>query len=762
MIIYNNYEINTIYHENHQIQKVFLGKKLIFDSNEYTSNTIHYSDTVSSMLYTNAQIGDKIITSGYYAPNDNGCAEYEVVSYSDWYSTLSDDIKYIYKNNNFIQTPVDEYGNHTLKNGLIAKLITQTSDGMYITTPEQWGAKGDGLSNDIWPFIHLFAQTKTGNIIFKDYSTYIMGLTGNSLNNCIDNPYRMWMCGNLLGGQSFYKPIMANVKNITLIGNNSLITIPEGLWGTSGMGIWNFCGDIDNLNISGFKFDGKSYSIYSNQKNSNHTLFYAPGTFFANVLGNLSESHPRYNKETQSFTKGSINNFKIDHNEFKNSGTMYKTSGDYGGDFILIIDPYSLDGLYIEDNKFLYWGRWVLSIDLFGNGERLYNIKFNRNFCRGDNSSEAPIINGWNWHGLGLIDFESKKCFTNIEMIDNDIEGQAGFAINGNSRISENILIKNNHWVHTGGGYPYMFNCYSGFLENITFENNYLYGNENTLGLATKNAYILNNTSSALFRIDNMYGDIIFDNNIGKNSFSQLLYVNNTSNHIQIPFSNQESCNLLFKNNIGGINALNMIYLPNIQNIRINLENNCSDLLQINAFGCKTFIFNPIKMFDNKPNFTVRGAIFTDITYSFSQTPLVGGATYSIGDICTNNLSDSITLLPNSYYYNLFNNLDKYGNNLQRWLGENNIEEAGLKCVKSGYLPTAGGWGFRYEDTQFSNNLKVQANAYIFTKDSLYLACNDGNLGTTAPTHTSGTEVNGSVRLMYICELGKVELFIIS
>ena len=729
---------------------------------EHESNITYYATNVESMLSMNVKTGDKIITNGYYSNNDNGGALYEIISYKEWYSLLPDDIKLTAQNSNYILTPVDEYGNHTLKNGLIAKLITKTSDGKYITTPEQWGAKGDGITNDVWSFIHMFAQTKTGDIEFKENSTYIMGLSGDSLNTCIDNPYRAWMCGNLLGGQYFFKPIMANVEDVNFIGNNALITIPDGEWGTSGMGIWNFSGNIKNLNISDFKFEGKSSTIGFDQKNSNHTLFYAPGTFSTNLNERLLDLNPRFNKETKELDKASIENWTINNNEFENAGTMKNNKGDYGGDFILIVNPDKLNGLYIEDNKFLFWGRWVFSIDLGGNGERLYNIKFNRNYCRGTTSSEAPQIEGWNWRGLGLIDFEAKKCFTNIEMIDNDIEGQGGFAINGNSKLSENITIKNNHWVHTGGGYPYMFNCYSGYLQNITFENNYIGGSGNRLGIAAKDVYIKDNTTQTTFRIDNIYGDILFDNNTCESTSSQLLYINNAINPSSSIFSNKEPCKLTFKNNKGGINAFNMLFLPNIRNIEIDISNNTTDFLKLNAFGCKKFNFNPSQMSNSKPNFFVRGATFTTPSYSFSQTPIVGGAIYNVGDICTTNLYDTITLLSNSYYYNLFADLNKYGNNIQRYFDDNNIKEAGLRCIKSGYLPTVGGYGFRYDDTQFAINLKVQDNAYIFTEDSLYLALNDGNLGDDPPTHKSGTETNGNVNLMYICELGKIELFKIS
>ena len=347
-------------------------------------------------------------------------------------------------------------------------------------------------------------------------------------------------------------------------------------------------------------------------------------------------------------------------------------------------------------------------------------------------------------------------------MIGNDIEGQGGFAINGNSKLSENILIKDNRWIHTGGGYPYMFNCYSGYLQNITFENNYISGSGQRLGIAAKDVYIKNNTANTNFRIDNLYGEIIIENNTSDSISRQLLYINNDPNSTSNFFSNTEDTTLSYKNNIGGINAFNMLFLSNINTFNIEISNNTTDFYQINAFGCKQFLFNPKELPNNNLNFTTRGATFTSPSYTFSQTPIVGGGIYNVGDICTTNLYDVITLLSNSYYYNLFDNLSEYGNNVQNYFNSKGIKQAGLKCVKSGYLPTAGGNGFRYSDTKFSSGLKVQQYAYIFTDDSLYLVCNDGVLGDKEPTHKSGKVTNGDVELLYICELGKVELFIIS
>ena len=43
--------------------------------------------------------------------------------------------------------------------------------------------------------------------------------------------------------------------------------------------------------------------------------------------------------------------------------------------------------------------------------------------------------------------------------------------------ISENIEVKNNHWEHIGGGYPYIFEWYSAQVKDVVIEDNYFSGN---------------------------------------------------------------------------------------------------------------------------------------------------------------------------------------------------------------------------------------------------------------------------------------------
>ena len=438
----------------------------IFYINKIDINKV---SSVNEMINSDYDVGDIVYTEGYYEGSIDGYAKYRIITYDEWCEELPNDIKYVYKNRSLIKTPVDEYGNHTLKNGLVAKLIIDNE-----TTPEQWGAIGDGKTDNNDALINMFAFIKTGKIKFKKDSVYMIG-KGKE-----DNPYRLYMCGSLLGGQNFNKPIMGNVKDLIIEGNNATIKLLDNSWDDTGMGILNFTQDIENFTIQNLNFDGNCYSMIDNVKTSNHTIFYSPGQLYLNVLGNeIGESHykysSKYNSENlnESFKPSYIKKWSINNCNFKNAGTMVN-SNDSGGDFILIVNPTELDGLFIENNKFTNWGRWVFSIDLGGNGERLYNIKFNNNICiQEDESDKVPYKQQ---RGLGLIDFESKKCFTNLEFKNNYINGITGFAINGNSKISNNIDISNNKFIRPNynykSAYPYTFEFYSVQMKNLKFKNN--------------------------------------------------------------------------------------------------------------------------------------------------------------------------------------------------------------------------------------------------------------------------------------------------
>ena len=753
-----NNNLKKIYYDNRKVLKVCYNNKELWSN---SSETINEFSNVEELKKADLKEGMIVKTNGYYHENDNGAASYKIMTYDYWYNNiLPKDILYIRQGDYFIKTPIDNYGNHVLNNGLIA--IIQGDK----YTPEQWGAVGDGITNDNLAFIHMFAHIKTGEIKFRKSANYLLGLTE-------DNPYRLYMCGALLGGQAFYKPIMANIRNLVLDGNGCVVTLPDNKFGDSGMGVFNFAQDIENLEIKYFNFDGKGRTMDSSNKNSNHTLFYSPGTLYLNVLGDIGYKHYKYDSKynliepNASFKPAYIKNINIHHNNFNDAGTMYKKAGDYGGDFILIVNPTELEGLYIEDNEFNNWGRWIFSIDLGGDGERLYNIKFNRNKCLGANRGEILGSDTWKWRALGLIDFESKKCFSNVEVCDNYIEGTSGWALNGASKISENIIIKNNEWKHLGGGYPYLFEWYSGEMKDIVIENNIFEGAKGMkLGYTTNNLKCSGNTLDSYFRLLSMSGNMIFDNNISTAEVQKLVSIDSLNEPTYLS-EDEKSCNFYFKNNTGGLYGSidkNSNYNNNYK-VNLFIENNKSNAFNFNMFIKNKFTFDPNQIdVSNLKAFIARGANFINATFSQNGIVAYGAGIYQSGEIITVN-ARAAGVARTQFFANddIISNFKNYNYNFNSYCEAKGIKNLGVKCVESGFIPSIGNWGFANQETYFEvvRNAKVQKGAYIYTDKSLYYCLNAGVLGSDTPTHLNGVITNGDVQLLYIMNIGKVEVYTI-
>lgn len=712
--------------------------------------------TVAEMKTADLKEGDCVQTKGYYQEGDNGAGIYQIMTYEEWYQKLPEDVLYVRPESELIQTPVDEYGNHTLENGLVAKLLGDNY------TPEQWGAK-DGAN--LMPFIHMFAQVKTGRIDFMENKTYELELIAK------DNPYRWYMCGGLLGGQYFYKPIMGNVHDLVLDGHNCTITIPDGKFGDSGMGVLNFCRNIKNFEFTNFNLDGKGHTMFWENKNSNHLLFYAPGS--------------SYGKE--EYEPAKVENWNIHDNNFHNPGAMYSKAGDFGGDCILVINPDALDGLYINNNEFYNWGRWVFAIDLGGNGERLYNITFNNNKCIGANAyegenedgsfkylNEAPQMVGsedtWRWRALGLMDFESKKCFTNVEMKNNYIHGTGGWAINGNSKVSENIQIENNYWRHAGGGYPYGFEFYSGFAKDLVVKNNTLLGIGFKLGVFTHNLTFENNTFTSGCRSFGLAGDIVFKGNKKANPDTISTLWSHEANifydgeYLSYDEVKDIGVNIVFKDNDAFFNGIftdmNDLDRYSYMNFDVDTDNTEIWKVGITAFGTSLKI-NP-NAFTNKPqDMYIHGV---EITEPFESTSGIGslikckkGQTIITG-------MEKWGVVGGYFYKNMLGieNFQSYNNyNWSVYADRNNISKISLVCTEDGYLPGCCEYGFRQQATHISyvleKGLTLQDHAYVYTDDNLYYTEAGGKL-TEEPTHTSGTEKYGDTELIYIGKIAKAKL----
>lgn len=784
---------NAYYMSSEEVKKVFT----------HESDSVYNINTIEELKTIEAKTGDVIITKGYYEIGDNGEATYDIVTYEEYISLLPKDIQFVKDSKgNFVATPVDEFGNHTLNNGLVAKMRATEE-----VKPEQYGAKGDGATNDCQSFTHMFAQTKTGKIVFRENAIYSLGMIyeEDTITSFKDNPYKAYMTGNLLGGQPYSKPIMANIKDVEFIGNNAKIELLNDQFGNGGMGLLNFAGRVDGLKIHDLRFDGKGRNLLrtTENKNSNHTLFYTPSTFTSNSTL-LKSIHPLYLEKEDAFDSGYFKNVEINNCHFYDAGAMYKTAGDWGGDFILIINPTAMDNVNIHHNRFEAWGRWVFAVDLGGNGECMTNVKFNDNVCIGANACKYSEENysilknaegkgeyilqtpdkfinnsqsedNWRWRALGFIDYEAKKCWKNMELQRNLIVGSAGWAINGSSRVSEDFIIKDNIWLHQGGGYPYLIEFYSGFAKNWLIDNNIInvVSNGNCkMGLTSENITVRNNKGNTQFRMFGIQGDIIFENNKrlpnDGEGYHKILSLEGTRRPDYLSDNIEQKAKLTFKSNdfglIGGKNY-------NVPYLGFDICNNKIDWINIHNFYHKDFGVNDFSVWAN-------GTVIYHGFHLLEENNKPGlypfGTYYKEGEVICSSIKDKKLTMALTTYWNhdilteeQYNAL-KATNNYQHLIGKNieGVEYSDFKivCTKSGIIPSITKYGFREQISDWRDFIvtgnKLQDNAYIYYGDNLYMNIGSSGIIDTEnpPIHTQGVATCGEVELEWIDKIGMAKL----
>ena len=572
-----------------------------------------------------------------------------------------------------------------------------------------------------------------------------------------------------------------------------------------GMGILNFSGHIKNVDLFNFRFDGKGRTIDFNNKNSNHTIFYSSCNVGEDEI--TLSTHPVGQGEKRSC----IENFNIYNNHFFDAGAMHRQAGDWGGDHILIINPTELDGLNIHDNRFEAWGRWVFAIDLGGHGECLKNIKFNNNICIGANAfeevnedgsykylidldkkeflkmnpryNEAGLdhaLDNWRWRGLGFIDFEAKKCFENVELIGNTIIGSGGWAINGNSRVSKNFLIKDNRWEHVGGGYPYGFELYSGMSSDITFENNRLCNVSVRPGYFTNNFTFINNYMTNSIRTFGLAGTIRMENNSSYENSLRDLWSHEANNYyddfIPMEKAKEDRVKVIFKNNDCFISAnFNNFAEPEkdmAEYFDFELEYSEIRRAQITAFNSNLAIdFSKLK-YCSQPLFF--NGVKSSSPYLIKDG--LGIVKFREGQTVVKSLN-KIGVLGGKYFKeDLVSDLNTYGTFGYHWgayADKNGYTNIDLVCIEEGYLPGTCEYGFANQCTHVKyllNTGKRPDNCYICTDDDVYFVSLGGKLfeipthkeGKKVYTHTTvnedGTTTEDTIELTYIGKLGKFEL----
>lgn len=712
-------------------------------------------DNIYRMKHQDLQVGTTYTTKGYYSYGDGGESTYEIVTYDEFVEGLPEDIKTVNFGIGAVKTPVDEFGNHTLDNGLVARLVKPNN----ITKVEQWGCIGDGKTDNAEPLIHLFGQTKTGEIIFGKDKEYVICSRGKNVayfypekyltdttkyKQCTYHQYGAMMPHGI-GGAEGGKPMLANIKDVILNGNNCTITIPKNDFacGTGEFGVINLLGDIDGLEIKNFTFkqNGLSQIIYlddnaeiKNQMTRGHGIAYVGGR--------------------------TINNLNIHHNKFYECGTTID-SNDCGGDFVLIINPTASENVFIEDNEFYDWGRWVYSVDLGGNGERFYNYKFNRNKCiqtannylrhRSDKDTYRS------YRGLGWIDFEARKCFTDLEICDNIVDGACGFAINGNGKVSENVSIcrntinrPDNYYGEVAkrdgmtlgwrGVYNYMFNWYHMHGKNVLFEDNTVnYGGismAQCFNLTIKNNHFAEWGGFGDYPI---FGEIIIDGNTAPGARSCVMNFNfggYQTVYKDFGLDNPYTHVLVKNHRGGGFNGVQRQPLSKY-NRPVTLDftgDNYFNKMDLNCFGyAKQVVFNPQWMNPNN-RFAIRGAKF------IQPTTQKYGLSYNW-----------------QCYYKGVVGCGFYNE------GETIYEENNLRyvCYETGIFPTQSAFLLVDEHDNYYErivNANVGVNTYIFTRDDYYSVSTAGTTGTIEefPYGEYKEDVLwGTAKLKWLAHVGK-------
>lgn len=774
------------------VEKLNIAKSLL------TSSTSFVCNTVSEMKTRDFKVGDIITTLGYDKVGDNGNAKYEIMDYETWWNNIPNHVKFVHYHNDRIgcnpvlyRNPVDCYINHILDNGLVASLIKENN-----TIRVEQGGCIEGRKDNCRALRHIFAYNNTGIIEFgkdKKYELYY-----DPHNQCFDReseiitdkPWWLGVTGNngneyalVLGSRMTTKPTFGRVKNLKLIGNNCTIYIPDNEFckGGSDFAMFESGGIINGLEITGFNFDcnglnqvgyyteisnddGTVTKQFNNMRTCNHTISYFSSGVREDVLSSVVDEYAIPHEDVCISLLGDteFSNVNIHHNNFYSNGTIVDTS-DGGGDHILIINPTKSENVFIEDNYFENWGRWVFAVDLGGNGERFYNYKFNRNTCIQNEDNYIPRTNGSNaYRGLGFIDFEARKCFTNLEVCDNHLVGANGWAFNGNGKISENIVIKNNHLERPSRTwrsiYPYSFTFYSVYSKDLIFENNEINCGGVGLGRNIYNLSMKNNKFGDTGIIGlNLTGDCIIENNTGNGTRNQLFalsstysdWVNNQSSEWYIPKESRET-NIVFRNNgNGGVcgDLINTDDLTYYSNHTLIFEGNHFNKFNCNCWGLKKYEFD-VSQLNSTINFASRGAIASSPTHSTPvDNPIVGGFQFKKGALVTTNNTTITRYNGIADFY-----LSVLGHSRE------DLRTKKIYCSQDGYFPTNGEFLMCNCDFYFGDNAirNCDKTNYYVTKDNLYYCVQSGTTDHI-PTHVEGKEVNGTAILLYLCPIGRLE-----
>ena len=771
-----------------------------------------------SLLSLEVEEGTIVKTHGYYAVNDGGQAVYEIMSYDNWWNQLPIELKLIHVctnglGNNFLyKNPGDNFGNHILKNGMIARLLPNL-DG-YVRV-EQWGVFEGRKDNNralmaVCAYNHqnakiLFGKNKRYELWYTPESPHWKNASGISTTGYNGTLFPRGVSEDSFGkmGNEYAiclhsrcttKPVIGDAKNLELCGNNCEFYIPNEQFtiGGADFALIEMGGRIDGLKIHGFHLNGNHFGQLwqgkqgaSYARTCNHGISY----FSSGINGNNGGVSPNgkmldpngvelpftvnelknYNGD-QSVT--CFNNVEIYGNHFESLGTSQNVS-DCGGDAILIINPMQSDNVNIHNNRVTNWGRWCFAVDLGGNGERFYNYTIKQNICIQDdrNTFAIPFTNPrkptTKFRGLGFIDFEARKCFTNLDVSENYVYGANGWAFNGNGKVSENIKIGRNHIERPSYDwrsiYPYAFTFYSVYAKDLTIKHNIINGGSVGFGNLFYNTVIENNNfiGTGTIGINNPFKNVLIKNNIGEGTRNQLFslnvgtleWVNNENSEFYVPEEERVTTVIFENNGEGGVcgNIINKDNDPYKKNISLIFKNNTFRKFNVNCFGIKDYQFTPDQLFKGDMAWSARGCKISNAVISRCvDNPVPGGLYYKEGDLVTSTLSNVARLYSPYYFEDAFPQLKNDNGSIKK--------DMNMYCTVEGVFPLNGEFLMCDDDSYFAAGSNKSVGNFMYTLDNLYYVTVAGNLGDVEPTHTEGIAINGTCELLWVAPIARYEM----
>ena len=766
------------------------------------------------LLKLDVKEGTIVKTKGYYKENDGGQACYKIVSYDTWWEQLPLELKMVYYHNDRIgcnqvlyKNPADNYGNHRLDNGMVAQLLPN-EDG-YVRV-EQWGLF-QGRKDNNRALIHIFANNHTNSkILFAKGAKYVLyydtkNQAYQNKNGVVENvPW--WLNVNSIGNngneyalllhcRGTSKPAIGDAQNVELCGNGATISIPDNEFakGSADFGMIETGGYVDGLKIHGFIFDSnglnqyryydESKQEYVSMRTTNHTISYFSSGINGYGTDIVKDGNGKVviegltGNDLKNYMKKDgvcFNNVEIYGNTFLDNGTAVNTS-DGGGDDILIINPTESKNVNIHNNKMYNWGRWAFAVDLGGNGERFYNYTFKQNICIQDETNVCCLTNDAgevekrdSHRGLGWIDFEARKCFTNLDVSENYVDGANGWAFNGNGKISENITVNANNISRPSypwrSVYPYAVTFYSVYAKDLKVTNNRIVFGGIDWGGLYYNVLIENNDfGGAVTNIKRPLGKVEVKNNVGAGlrgqsygiiAYADLPWIEDSNSEFYLP-PNQRTAEVIFEGNDSGGVFSDIILADDDttyrRNISLKFTGNKFTKFVVNAIGIKDYYMTPDQFRNPDIAWAARGCkVSNPVICRGVDNPVPGGLYYKPGDLVTETLSKVTRLYGPDYFNKLFTDIKNTNGSIKK--------DHDMYCTKEGVFPLNGEFLNANRDVYFTANIKLDKGAFIYTEDNLYYVRTEGTAGEIKPTHTSGTVENGTAQLQWIAPIARYEM----